>query len=222
MTTRSPASIDLTETLRACGVIPVIALARAGDAVPVARALVRGGLPCAEITFRTDAAADAMRAIRDEVPEAFLAAGSVRTTEQVDAAIDAGAQLIVAPGFSPAVVDHCLARGVPVMPGVATPSEIEWALARDLGVLKFFPAEASGGIAWLTAIAGPYRSVGFVPTGGVNPGNLADYLAVANVVAVGGTWLVKPDVVEAGRFDQIEALAATAAETVAAVRRPLR
>lgn len=214
MTTEPAAGHDLKGTLRACGVIPVIALARAEDAVPVARALVRGGLPCAEITFRTDAAADAIRAIRDGVPEAFLAAGSVRTTAQVDAAVAAGAGLIVAPGFSESVVDHCLARGVPVMPGVATPTELELALDRDLTLLKFFPAEAMGGITWLTAMAGPYRSVGFVPTGGVNPGNLADYLAVANVVAVGGTWLVKPDVVAAGAFDRIEGLAAEAAAIV--------
>ena len=214
MKTEPEAIDDLRGTLRSFGVIPVIALSRAEDAVPVAQALVRGGLPCAEITFRTAAAAAAIRAIRDEVPAAFLAAGSVRTTDQVDAAIAAGAQLIVAPGFNAAVVDHCLAHGVPVMPGVATPSEVEWALARDLGVLKFFPAEALGGITWLKAIAGPYRSVGFVPTGGVGPNNLDDYLAVPNVVAVGGTWLVKADDVEAGRFDRIEALAAAAAAAV--------
>jgi 2-dehydro-3-deoxyphosphogluconate aldolase/(4S)-4-hydroxy-2-oxoglutarate aldolase len=216
VTNRPAAADDLAATLRAYGVVPVIALERAVDAVPVARALVRGGLPCAEITFRTAAATDAIRAIRDAVPDVFLAAGSVRTTAQVDDAIAAGAQLIVAPGFSTAIVDHCLGRGVPVMPGVATPSELELAQDRGLTVLKFFPAEAMGGITWLKAIAGPYRSVGFVPTGGVDPDNLAAYLAVPNVIAVGGTWLVKADVVAAGQFDRIEALAA---EAVTAVRR---
>ncbi len=200
------------------GVIPVVTVASSDDAIPIADALIRGGLPCAEITFRTDAAAAAIERIRAHAPGMFLAAGTVLTPVQVDRAVDAGAQLIVAPGFNSAVVDHCRKRAIPVMPGVATPSEVEQAYAQGLKVLKFFPAGALGGVTWLKALAGPYPMISFVPTGGVNPANLADYLALSNVAAVGGTWLVKPDLVAARDFATIERLALEATAIVARVR----
>jgi 2-dehydro-3-deoxyphosphogluconate aldolase/(4S)-4-hydroxy-2-oxoglutarate aldolase len=202
----------------AFGVVPVVALGRIADAVPVAQALVAGGLSCIEITFRTEAAADSIRRIRDEVPEIVRLAGTVLAVEQVDAAVAAGAEVIVAPGLNPAVVERCLERGVPIVPGIATPTELETALGHGLRVVKFFPAEPLGGIPYLKALAGPYPGVGFIPTGGVGPGNLAGYLGLENVVAVGGTWIVRPETVESRDWAGITSLAAEAMAIVREVR----
>ena len=209
---------DLESSLRVVGVVPVVALASAEAAVPMAEALIAGGLPCAEITFRTDAAAAAIEALRGRFPEMLVGAGTVLTTGQVDAAIAAGAMFLVAPGFNPAVVDHCIQRGVPVIPGVVTPSEIEQALGRGLRLVKFFPAAAMGGLAYLRAVAGPYPMIKFLPTGGVSIDNLADYLALPTVTACGGTWLCKSEVLARGEFGAIEALAREAVDRVRTVR----
>jgi len=201
---------DFASFLADVRVVPVVAIPRADEAVRLARTLVEAGLPCAEITFRTDAAAAAIAAIAHAVPELRVGAGTVLSVAQADAALHAGASFIVAPGFDPAVVDFALERGVPVVPGVCTPTEVTLALARGLSVLKLFPAEASGGVSYLKALAAPFGAARFVPTGGIGPDNLAAYLAVRQVVACGGSWMVAKDLIAAGEFDTIGALAAEA------------
>jgi len=210
--------MDLTAALLDAGVVPVITLARPEQGVPVAEALLAGGLTCAEITFRSDAAAAAIEMIRSCVPALLVGAGTILTTAQADAAIAAGASFLVAPGFNPAIVDHVLGRGIPMLPGVCTPSEIEQALARGLHLVKFFPAAAMGGVAYLRALAGPYPMVRYVPTGGITAGDVAGYLALPSVVAVGGTWLVASDLVAAGAWETITGLAAEAAAIVGRAR----
>ena len=205
----------IVERFRDCRIIPVIVIDDASAAPALAGALVDGGLPVAEVTFRTAAAGDAIRRIADARPEMLLGAGTVLSPRQVDDAIAAGARFIVAPGFSPAVVDRCKERGVPVFPGVCTPTEIEAALARGLDVLKFFPAEPMGGVAFLKAIAAPYGGVSFIPTGGIGTANLAQYLALKSVVACGGSWMAPAEWTAAGDFDRIRA---TTEQAVALVR----
>ena len=209
---------DLETALRAIGVVPVAALARPSDAVPMAEALIAGGLPCAEITFRTPAAAAAISAVRSRFPDMLIGAGTVLTTAHADAAIEAGALFVVTPGFNPAVVDRCMARGMPIAPGVATPSEIEQAYSRGLRLVKLFPAGPLGGIAYLKAVAGPYPMMRFLPTGGVTVENLPGYLALDTVTACGGTWLCKPDLLARGDFGAIEQLARDAVAVVSRVR----
>jgi len=210
--------MDLTAALLAAGVVPVITLARPEQGVPVAEALLAGGLTCAEITFRSDAAAAAIEMIRSRVPALLVGAGTILTIAQADAAIAAGASFLVAPGFNPAIVDHVLGRGIPMLPGVCTPSEIEQALARGLHLVKFFPAAAMGGVAYLRALAGPYPMVRYVPTGGITAGDVAGYLALPSVVAVGGTWLAASDLVAAGAWETIRDLASDAAAIVGRAR----
>lgn len=210
--------MDLAAALSASGILPVVTVARPDQAVPLAEALIAGGLPLIEITFRSDAAADAIRAIRAGAPGMLVGAGTVLTTAQADAAIEAGAAFLVSPGFDAAVVDHALGRDVPVMPGVATPSEIQAALSRDLRLVKLFPAAVLGGTAYLQALQGPYPMMRFVPTGGVTAANLADYLALGCVAAVGGTWLAKAATVAAGGWDEIEQLTREAVAIVARLR----
>lgn len=200
------------------GLVPVVEVPSVDRAVPLGRALVAAGLPCAEITFRTAAAADAIRALRDACPDLLVGAGTILTTEQADAAIAAGASFLVAPGFNPRVVDHARARDVPMVPGVCTPSEIEGALAIHVEVMKFFPAEVAGGVAFLKAVAPVYPTVRFVPTGGIGPSNLADYLALPQVLACGGSWMVKKDLIAAGDFAAIERLAAEAVRLARSIR----
>jgi 2-dehydro-3-deoxyphosphogluconate aldolase/(4S)-4-hydroxy-2-oxoglutarate aldolase len=210
--------MDLTAALFDAGVVPVVTVSRPEQAVPIAEALLAGGLTCVEITFRSDGAPAAIESIRAHMPALLVGAGTVLTTAQADAAIAAGASFIVAPGLNPAVVDHVLGRGIPMLPGVCTPSEIEQALARGLGLVKFFPAGAMGGVGFLRALAGPYLTVRYVPTGGITPANVAEYLAVPFVAAVGGTWLATPDVVAAGEWETIRGLAADAAAMVRRAR----
>ncbi len=210
--------MDLTAALLDAGVVPVVTLARPEQGVPVAEALLAGGLTCAEITFRSDAAAAAIEMIRSRVPALLVGAGTILTTAQADAAIAAGASFLVAPGFNPAIVDHALGRGIPMLPGVCTPSEIEQALARGLHLVKFFPAAAMGGVAYLRALAGPYPMVRYVPTGGIAAGDVAGYLALPSVVAVGGTWLAAGDLVAAGAWETIRSLASEAAAIVGRAR----
>jgi len=194
------------QRLELYGVVPVVVLQEAADAPDVARALADGGIPCAEVTFRTTAAVKAIESIARLLPHVDVGAGTVLTVEQARAALGAGASFIVAPGFNRKVVEFCLAQDIPVLPGVATPSDIESALEYGLDVVKFFPAEAQGGIDYLKAISGPYHHVRFVPTGGVQPANLLNYLRFPKVLACGGSWMVAPDLIEAGRFDVIRHL----------------
>lgn len=203
MTLAFASATDALERLRAVRIVPVITIDDPDDAVPLARALSAGGLACAEITFRTPRAAEALRRITAEVPELFAGAGTVLTPDQAKAARDAGAQFIVAPGFGPRTVEYCVGKGIPVYPGVATPTEIEAALEKGLTTLKFFPAEPMGGLAYLKAIAAPYVDVSFIPTGGVNAANVASYLAFKRVVACGGSWMAPSEWIAAKQFDRI-------------------
>lgn len=181
------------ELIAAGRILPVVVLEDASGAEPLATALLEGGLRAIEVTFRTDAAAAAIAGITKYTEEMLVGAGTVLTAEQADRAVEAGARFVVTPGFGPAVVRRCQELGVPVFPGVATATEIQMALDAGLSTVKFFPAEQLGGVAMVKALAAPFRSVRFIPTGGVNPGNIASYLAVPSVVAVGGTWMVAPD-----------------------------
>lgn len=201
----------IADTLSAYRIVPVIQLDRAENAPPLAQALIRGGLPCAEITFRTEAAAASIAAVSAAYPDMFVGAGTILTAGQADAAIQAGARFLVSPGFNPTAVEHCLQKGYPILPGVCTPSEVERALSYGLTRLKFFPAEAAGGVAMIRALSAPYGMVRFMPTGGINPGNVREYLACPAVFACGGSWMVPQDKINAGRFAEIEQLTAQAA-----------
>jgi 2-dehydro-3-deoxyphosphogluconate aldolase/(4S)-4-hydroxy-2-oxoglutarate aldolase len=196
-------------TIAAGRILPVVVLHDARAAAPLGSALIAGGVRSVEVTFRTDAAADAIRTMSDN-PDLLVGAGTVLTQAQVDQAVEAGARFVVSPGFSPAVVHHCQALGIPVFPGVASATEIQMALDAGLDTVKFFPAEQLGGVAMIKALAAPFRSVRFIPTGGVNPANLRDYLTQPAVLAVGGTWMVAPDLLSAGRWDKVTNLTATA------------
>lgn len=209
---------ELLSQLGMIGIIPVVAIEDAADAPQLGRALLDGGLACAEITFRTAAAAEAIRAMATECPDILVGAGTVLTVEQAKAAKAAGAKFIVTPGFDAAVVDWCLANNMPITPGVMTPTDINQALAKGLTILKFFPAEAAGGIKALKAIGGPYVGVKFIPTGGISADNLADYLRLPMVHACGGSFMVKKQLIAAGKFDEIRVLAETAVSIVKSVR----
>ncbi len=198
---------DVVEAIGALGVVPVVKIMDAKDAVPLGRALAEGDLPVAEITFRTDAAEAAIRAIHREVPEVLLGAGTVLTVDQVKRAVDAGATFIVSPGLNTKVAGYCADQGIPCTPGINNPSGIETALDLGIRVVKFFPAEASGGLRMLESMAAPYGEVRFVPTGGVNAANIGEYLASPKVLACGGTWMCKADDIAARRFDVITAKA---------------
>jgi len=197
---------ELLKTIGDLGIIPVVKIDDASDAVPLAQALLAGGLPLAEITFRTSAAEQAIKNIVEKVPEVLVGAGTVLTTEQVDTAIAAGAKFIVTPGFNPRVVQHCIDKGIWVTPGCSTPTDIEMALEFGLKVVKFFPAEASGGLNALKAMSAPYKAIKFVPTGGIDQKNLNDYLGFAPVLACGGSWMVKDDLIQSGSFKEITRL----------------
>jgi 2-dehydro-3-deoxyphosphogluconate aldolase / (4S)-4-hydroxy-2-oxoglutarate aldolase len=202
--------MEFAERISAIRVVPVVEIPGVEFAVPLAEALVNAGLPCAEITFRTDSAAASIKAIADNVPDIHLGAGTVLTVEQADAAIDAGAKFLVAPGFNAQVVAHAAERGIPMLPGVATPTDIEQALSHGISLVKFFPAEANGGVDYLKAVSAPYRNVRFVPTGGIGTKNLLSYLNLPQVVACGGSWMVKKDLIAAKDFDSVGRLAAEA------------
>ena len=209
---------EILDTLGRLGLVPVVKIDRAEDAVDLGRALLAGGLPCAEITFRTEAAEEAIRQISASVPDIILGAGTVLSVDQADRAVSAGAQFIVSPGFNQKVVDWCLDKEIPLTPGVATPTEIDMALDKGLSILKFFPAEALGGLVTLKAIAAPYVGVKFIPTGGINSTNLGDYLAHPSVHCCGGSWLVKANLIAAGKFGEITQLAREAVSVVRQVR----
>ena len=200
------------------GLVPVITIESPHDAVPLAEALLDGGIGCAEVTFRTPAAGEAIHGISSACGELLVGAGTVLTVEQAEQATQAGAQYVVAPGFDPAVVSWCQERNVPVIPGVATPTEISMALARGLSLLKFFPAEAMGGVQTLQAFSAPFAGVRFIPTGGITVANLPQYLALPNVAACGGSWMAREGMISAGRFTEIARLSRQARAVVHQVR----
>ena len=202
-----------------CGyhIIPVVVLNRAEDAKPLAKALCEGGLKCAEVTFRTEAAEESIRIMASEYPDMMVGAGTVLTIEQVDRAVNAGARFIVSPGFDPEIVDYCIQKDIPVVPGCMTPSEVAQGVKRGLEVLKFFPAEQAGGIAMIKAMSEPYTSVRFMPTGGINAKNLEQYLSFGKIAACGGSWMVKADLIDAGDFDKIKELTKEAVELASSI-----
>ncbi len=210
---------NLIKKISEVGVVPVVKLDSADDALPLAAALKEGGLACAEVTFRTDAAEESIRRIATEYPEFLVAAGTVLTPAQADAAINAGASFIVSPGLNPEVVKHCQKKGYPIIPGVCTPTEVELALSLGLKYLKFFPAEAAGGVKMIKAMSAPYTSVRFMPTGGIGVGNLADYLNCKAVYACGGSWMVPADKIAEGKFDEISKLTKEAVELLKEIRK---
>lgn len=201
---------DVLDRIHAARLLPVVVVDEASDAVPLAKALAAGGLPVAEVTFRTEAAAEAIRRVVAEVPDALVGAGTVLTVDQVRAAKAVGATFLVTPGFNPAVVAAAADEGLPIVPGVNNPTGVEQAMAAGLSAVKFFPAEPTGGVPFLKALMGPYRAMRFVPTGGIGPKNLADYLALPAVLACGGSWMVEPSLVRAGRFEDVQRMTAEA------------
>ena len=210
---------DITERFEKLGVVPVVVLEDAKDAVPLATALVEGGLPCAEVTFRTEAAEESIRLMTEQFPEMLVGAGTVLTVEQVDAAVGAGAKFIVSPGFDAEIVDYCLKNQIPVFPGCISPSEVAQAVKRGLKVVKFFPAEPAGGISMIKAMAAPYTGLKFMPTGGINAKNLGEYLSSDKIVCCGGSWMVKGELVKNGEFNKIRQLTEEARRMVDSIRK---
>ena len=198
--------MDIIKELHNYGLVPVIKITKVENAVPLAKALANGGLNCAEITFRTECAAEAIAAITKEMPDMLVGAGTVLTPEQADKAIAAGSKFIVSPGFNPRVVKHCLEKGIPVLPGCATPSEVEAAMELGLKAVKFFPAEAAGGLNMIKSMAAPYGGIEFMPTGGINEDNMLEYLSFGKIIACGGSFMVKDSLIDAGNFDEITRL----------------
>ena len=205
---------DIIVKLGKIGIVPVVALEDAADALDLGRALMAGGIPCAEVTFRTAAAEESIRILTKELPDMLTGAGTVLTTEQVDRAVGAGAKFIVSPGYNPRVVDYCISKNIPVVPGCSTPSDIEMAIEAGLDVVKFFPAEAAGGLPMIKAMAAPYGNVKFMPTGGINSSNICNYLAFNKIIACGGSWMVDKKLVAAKNFDEITRLSKEAVDTI--------
>lgn len=210
---------ELEEKFYETRVVPVVVLEDAEDAVPLAQALVEGGLLSAEVTFRTAAAEESIRRMTEAFPQMLVGAGMVLTKEQVDAAAAAGAKFIVSPGFDPEIVDYCLEKKIPVLPGCISPSEVAQAVKRGLTIVKFFPAEQAGGIAMIKAMAAPYVGLKFMPTGGINAGNLTEYLSCDKILCCGGSWMVKGDLVKAGDFGNIRELSAETRKLVDTIRK---
>lgn len=195
--------MDLFEKINEFKIIPVAVIQNLNDAIPLGKALIEANLPIIEVTFRTEIAAEATKKLTITYPNLLVGAGTILKVEQVKQAINAGAMFIVTPGFNPKVVDYCIERKIPIIPGVNTPTMVEWALDRGITVVKFFPADLSGGPKMLKSLAGPYREMKFVPTGGINNNTLKDYLQLPNVIACGGSWIVKQDLISEGKFDEI-------------------
>lgn len=209
---------EILEQLSKFGVVPVVVLNAVKDAKPLAKALCEGGLPCAEVTFRTAAAEESIRVMTETYPEMLVGAGTVLTMEQVDRAVAAGAKFIVSPGFDPEIVDYCLEKGILVLPGCVTPSEVAQGVKRGLKVLKFFPAEQFGGVATIKAMAAAYVGIQFMPTGGIDPKNVRDYLSCDKIFACGGSWMVKGDLIAAGEFEKITEMTREAVALIKEIR----
>ncbi|ENY3834646.1 bifunctional 4-hydroxy-2-oxoglutarate aldolase/2-dehydro-3-deoxy-phosphogluconate aldolase [Vibrio vulnificus] len=197
---------SIKEQLKDLKVIPVIAIDKAEDIIPLGKVLAENGLPAAEITFRSAAAAEAIRLLRETQPDMLIGAGTVLNREQAIAAKEAGATFIVSPGFNPNTVKACQEIGIDIVPGVNNPSTVEAALEMGLTTLKFFPAEASGGINMVKSLLAPYTDIELMPTGGINPANIKDYLAIPRVLACGGTWMVDKKLIEAGNWEELARL----------------
>lgn len=204
----------ILEKIGELGIIPVVKMERAEDALPLGRALIDGDLPIAEITFRTSAAEESIKTLTGGLPNLLVGAGTVLTVEQVKKAVSAGAKFIVSPGFNPRVVDYCIENGIPVTPGINNPTQIEMALERGIEVVKYFPAEASGGLPLLKSMSAPYTGIKFIPTGGINLNNLCSYLSNNKVLACGGSWMVKPELISSGNFAEITRLTKEAVSTM--------
>lgn len=210
--------MTIEERFEDFGVVPVVVLDDVKDALPLAKALTEGGLPCAEVTFRTEAAEESIKVMAEAYPDMVVGAGTVLTIEQVDAAVKAGAKFIVSPGFDPEIVDYCLEKEIPIFPGCVTPSEVAQAVKRGLKVVKFFPAEPAGGVAMIKAMAAPYHQLRFMPTGGIGTQNLKDYLGFDKIICCGGSWMVKADLIRNGEFEKICKLTKEAKELAKNIR----
>ena len=210
--------MTIEERFEDFGVVPVVVLDDVKDALPLAKALTEGGLPCAEITFRTEAAEESIKVMAEAYPDMVVGAGTVLTIEQVNAAVKAGAKFIVSPGFDPEIVDYCLKKEIPIFPGCVTPSEVAQAVKRGLKVVKFFPAEPAGGVAMIKAMAAPYHQLRFMPTGGIGTLNLKDYLEFDKIICCGGSWMVKGDLIKNGEFEKICKLTKEAKELAKSIR----
>ena len=209
---------DILKQFSQIGIIPVVVLDDAKNAAPLGEALIKGGLPCAEVTFRTDAAEESIKIMSESFPDMLVGAGTVLTIEQVDRAVNAGAKFIVSPGINPKVVEYCVKNNIPITPGCANPTNVETAIEHGLDVVKFFPAEAAGGLNYIKAIAAPYPQIKFMPTGGINENNVRDYLKYDRILACGGSWMVKGSLINAGDFDKICELTKNAAAIVREIR----
>lgn len=205
---------EALERIAELGIIPVVKMEKAEDALPLGRALIDGDLPIAEITFRTSAAEESIKTLTGELPDLLVGAGTVLTIQQVKKAVSAGAKFIVSPGFNPRVVDYCLENNIPVTPGINNPTQIEMALERGIEVVKYFPAEASGGLPLLKSMSAPYTGIKFIPTGGINLNNLTSYLSNKKVHACGGSWMVKADLISSGNFAEISRITKEAVSTM--------
>ena len=197
---------DILNKFSNIGIIPVVVLDSAEDAVPLGRTLCDGGLACAEVTFRTDAAKESIKRMAKEFPDMLIGAGTILTIQQVDEAVEAGAKFIVSPGINPKVVDYCVKNNIPITPGCANPTNVETALEFGLEVVKFFPAEPAGGLPYIKAISAPYNKVKFIPTGGINAVNVKEYLAYDRILACGGSWMVKSELLKSHDFNKIKEL----------------
>jgi 2-dehydro-3-deoxyphosphogluconate aldolase/(4S)-4-hydroxy-2-oxoglutarate aldolase len=204
----------ILEKIGELGIVPVVKIEKAEDALPLGRALVDGDLPIAEITFRTFAAEESIKNLTRELPSLLVGAGTILTVEQAKKAVSAGAKFIVSPGFNPIVVDYCIENNIPITPGINNPTQIEMALEREIEVVKFFPAEASGGLLLLKSMSAPYTRIKFIPTGGINQNNLCSYLSYNKVHACGGSWMVKPELISSGNFAEITRLTREAISTM--------
>ncbi|HIT90455.1 MAG TPA: bifunctional 4-hydroxy-2-oxoglutarate aldolase/2-dehydro-3-deoxy-phosphogluconate aldolase [Candidatus Merdenecus merdavium] len=209
---------EVLERIQKMGIVPVVVLDDVKDAEPLAAALCKGGLPCAEVTFRTEAAEESIRIMKEKYPEMLIGAGTVLTIEQVDKAVNAGAEFIVSPGYDPEVVEYCIKKDIPVTPGVVTPSEVTQAVKAGLKVVKLFPAEQVGGLPLIKALAAPFPMLKFMPTGGINSENVKEYLKCDSIFACGGSWMVKGTLVKEKKMDEIATLAAQAVEIVKEIR----
>lgn len=206
------------ERIQELGIVPVVVLENEKDAKPLARALCEGGLPCAEITFRTEAAEESIRIMSAKFPDMLIGAGTVLTTEQVDIAVEAGAKFIVSPGLNPRIVKYCVDKGIPITPGCSNASDIEQALEFGLEAVKFFPAEPSGGLNMIKMLAAPYTGIKFMPTGGINRDNVKEYLKYNRILACGGTWMVKEELIKSGDFERVTELTREAVNIVKKAR----
>lgn len=208
----------ILEQIQKTGIVPVVVIEDVKDAKPLAEALSGGGLCCAEVTFRTEAAKESISIMTKEFPQMLIGAGTVLTIGQVDHAVEAGAKFIVSPGINPKVVKYCVEKEIPIIPGICTPSEIEIALEYGIKVVKFFPANQAGGLKMIKAMAAPYAGIKFMPTGGIGPEDVKEYLAYERIVACGGSWMVRGDLIKSGSFDKINKLAKEAVALVKEAR----